>query len=153
MLEAYKTDRASLCEALGQSNKRWGASTATLANVERLRSPESVAVVTGQQTGLFTGPLYTLYKALSAVKLAACLTSRGTDAVPVFWMATEDHDWEEVQSAQVIACDGRLADVSVPAALHKEGEPVGAVTLDASVEEATKTPLRPHPVERVPARA
>ncbi|HEX8503443.1 MAG TPA: bacillithiol biosynthesis cysteine-adding enzyme BshC [Pyrinomonadaceae bacterium] len=138
VLDAHESDRGALCDALAAANARWGASEATLENVRRLRSPESVAVVTGQQTGLFTGPLYTLYKALSAVKLAACLTARGTDAVPVFWMATEDHDWEEVQSAQVIACDGRLADVAVPSALHREGEPVGGVTLDASVEEATR---------------
>ncbi|MBV8858500.1 MAG: bacillithiol biosynthesis cysteine-adding enzyme BshC, partial [Acidobacteria bacterium] len=84
------------------------------------------------------GPLYTLYKALSAVKLAACLTARGTDAVPVFWMATEDHDWEEVQTAEVIACDGRLASVEVPGGLHEEGQQVGGVTLDASAEEAAK---------------
>src|SRR3712207_8854933 len=51
-------------------------------------------------------------------------------SVPVFWMATEDHDWEEVQSAQVIACDGRLAEVSVGAGLHEEGQPVGGVALD-----------------------
>jgi bacillithiol biosynthesis cysteine-adding enzyme BshC len=138
VLDNYKTDRDALCDALGQSNSLWGAGEATLGNVERLRSAGSVAVVTGQQTGLFTGPLYTLYKALSAVKLAACLTARGTDAVPVFWMATEDHDWEEVQSAQFIACDGRLAEVSVPRALHREGEPVGGVRLDGSVEEAVK---------------
>ncbi len=112
VLDNHRADRAALCDALGEANARWGAGPETLANVERLRSPDSVAVVTGQQTGLFTGPLYTLYKALSAVKLAACLTARGTEAVPVFWMATEDHDWEEVQTAQVIACDGRLAEVS-----------------------------------------
>ena len=135
VLENYKTDRDALCDALGRSNVHWGAGEATLANDRRLRSPESVAVVTGQQTGLFTGPLYTLYKALSAVKLAACLTARGTDAVPVFWMATEDHDWEEVQSAEVIACDGRLAEVSVAAGLHIEGQPVGGVTLDEGIDE------------------
>ncbi|MFN2416802.1 MAG: bacillithiol biosynthesis cysteine-adding enzyme BshC, partial [Pyrinomonadaceae bacterium] len=138
VLDNHRTDRAALCDALGRSNVGWGAGALTTANVGRLRSPDSVAVVTGQQTGLFTGPLYTLYKALSAVKLAACLTSRGTDAVPVFWMATEDHDWEEVQTAQVIACDGRLADVAVPAGLHGEGEPVGGVKLDGSVEEAVR---------------
>jgi bacillithiol biosynthesis cysteine-adding enzyme BshC len=138
VLDNYPTDRDALCDALERSNAGWGAGPETLANVARLRSPDSVAVVTGQQTGLFTGPLYTLYKALSAVKLAACLTSRGTDAVPVFWMATEDHDWEEVQAAQVIACDGRLADVSVPAGLHSEGQPVGGVALDESVEQAVR---------------
>ena len=138
VLDNYKTDRGALCDALEAANAGWGAGAATLASVGRLRSPESVAVVTGQQTGLFTGPLYTLYKALSAVKLAACLTARGTEAVPVFWMATEDHDWEEVQSAQVIACDGRLAEVAVPAELHREGEQVGGVRLDAGVEEAVR---------------
>lgn len=137
VLEHYATDRAALCDALADANTSWGAGRETLDNVRRLRSNSSVAVVTGQQVGLFTGPLYTLYKALSAVKLAACLSARGTDAVPVFWMATEDHDWEEVQSASVIACDGRLAAVSVPDELHAEGQQVGGVKLDASVEEAT----------------
>ena len=138
VLESYQTDRDSLCDALAAANARWGAAPETFANIERLRSKDSVAVVTGQQTGLFTGPLYTLYKALSAVKLAACLTARGTDAVPVFWMATEDHDWEEVQTAEVIACDGRLASVGVPDGLHEEGQQVGGVPLDASVEEAVR---------------
>src|SRR5947207_3217801 len=105
-----------------------------------------ISVVTGEQTGLFTGPLYTLYKALSAVKLAACLTARGTEAVPVFWMATEDHDWEEVQRAEVIACDGRLDGASVPEELHDEGQQVGGVLLDESVEEAAK-----HLFELLPA--
>jgi bacillithiol biosynthesis cysteine-adding enzyme BshC len=138
VLEHYEADRGALCDALAASNSAWGAGAETLANVARLRSHESVAVVTGQQTGLFTGPLYTLYKALSAVKLAACLTARGTEAVPIFWMATEDHDWAEVQSAEVIACDGRLAGVSVKGDLHREGEQVGGVLLDASIEEATR---------------
>jgi bacillithiol biosynthesis cysteine-adding enzyme BshC len=138
VLESYKTDRAALADALAASNARWDASPQTFSNIERLRSRDSVAVVTGQQTGLFTGPLYTLYKALSAVKLAACLTARGTEAVPVFWMATEDHDWEEVRTAEVIACDGSLASVGVPGGLHREGEQVGGVALDASAEEVAK---------------
>lgn len=138
VLERYTVERGALCDALADANRGWGAGAETLANVERLRSPASVAVVAGQQVGLFTGPLYTLYKALSAVKLAACLTARGTEAVPVFWMATEDHDWEEVQTAEVIGCDGRLEAVSVPGGLHAEGEQVGGVTLDESVEAATK---------------
>jgi bacillithiol biosynthesis cysteine-adding enzyme BshC len=138
VLDNYTTDRAALCDALADMNASWGAGKETLENVRRLRSHDSVAVVTGQQVGLFTGPLYTLYKALSAVKLAACLTARGTDAVPVFWMASEDHDWEEVREAQLLACDGRLASVSIPGALHREGEQVGEVILDGTVEDAAK---------------
>jgi bacillithiol biosynthesis cysteine-adding enzyme BshC len=138
VLSAHRTDRAALCDALAEMNAGWGASEKTLANVERLRSPSCVAAVSGQQVGLFTGPLYTIYKALSAVKLAGCLTQRGTDAVPVFWMATEDHDWEEVRSAEFTACDGRLASASVPTEMHAEGRPVGAVTTDVSITEAVK---------------
>ena len=138
VLENHKTSREALCDALADANTTWGAGQETLANVERLRSQDSVAVVTGQQVGLFTGPLYTLYKALSAVKLAACLTARGTEAVPVFWMASEDHDWEEVREAHVVACDGRLASVSIPDSLHREGEQVGGVLLDETVETAAK---------------
>jgi bacillithiol biosynthesis cysteine-adding enzyme BshC len=138
VLDNYTTNRGALCDALAGMNASWGAGPETLENVRRLRSSDSVAVVTGQQVGLFTGPLYTLYKALAAVKLAACLTARGTDAVPVFWMASEDHDWEEVREAQLLACDGRIASVSIPDALHKDAEQVGGVILDDTVEDAAK---------------
>lgn len=137
VLEHYTADRAALCDALSDANNSWGAGPEALDNIRRLRSPAAVAVVTGQQVGLFTGPLYTLYKALSAVKLAACLSARGAEAVPVFWMATEDHDWEEVERAEVIACDGRLAAAALPDSLHEEGQQVGGVLLDDKIEEAT----------------
>ncbi len=136
VLAAHTVDRAALRDALAAMNSAWGAGPETLASVERLRAPETVAVVSGQQVGLFTGPLYTVYKALSAVKLARCLAERGTPAVAVFWMATEDHDWPEVQRAETIACDGRLASAEVPDHLHKDGQPVGGVKLDESVDEA-----------------
>ncbi len=138
VLAAHKTDRAALCDALHALNADWGAGAETLANIARLRASNCVAVVSGQQVGLFTGPLYTLYKALSAVKLAGCLTQRGTEAVPVFWLATEDHDWPEVQSAEVIACDGRLASVQLPADLHVAGAPVGRVVLDERTSAAVQ---------------
>ncbi len=146
VLSAYRTDRNLLCDALAEMNAAWGASPETLANIEQLRSAETVAAVTGQQTGLFTGPLYTIYKALSAVKLAGCLTQRGTACVPVFWMATEDHDWDEVRRAEVIACDGRLASAGVEFDLHTDGAPVGSVKLDARIEETIK-----HLIELLPA--
>ena len=138
VLSAYKTDRTVLCDALEEMNRGWGASPETLANIARLREQDTVAVVSGQQAGLFTGPLYTIYKALSAVKLAGCLAQRGTAAVPVFWIATEDHDFAEVATAEFIGCDCRLASVEVPASLHREGTPVGSVMLDDSVEATNK---------------
>ena len=93
VLSKYTTDRTSLCDALERMNRAWDAGDQTLANIQRLRETDCLAVVSGQQAGLFGGPLYTIYKALSAVKLAECMTQRGVKAVPVFWIATEDHDF------------------------------------------------------------
>jgi bacillithiol biosynthesis cysteine-adding enzyme BshC len=81
--------RLDLAAALRHSN---GDSAA----VDLLELPDTVAVVTGQQVGLFSGPAYTVYKALTAAKLARQLTESGIRAVPVFWLATEDHDFEEI---------------------------------------------------------
>src|SRR5687768_18525710 len=89
-------------------NRRWGAPEETLNNINLLRDADTVAVVTGQQAGLFTGPLYTIYKALSAVAAADTLRNQGIKAVPVFWIATEDHDFEEVSNAFVIGREGGI---------------------------------------------
>lgn len=65
--------------------------------------PRAVAIITGQQAGLFGGPLYTLHKAITAIKLARRVTAEhGVPAVPVFWIDSEDHDWEEVRSCTVL---------------------------------------------------
>ncbi len=74
-------------------------------SLERLAQPGTVAVVTGQQVGLFSGPAYTVYKALHAAKLAEWLTANGIPAVPVFWLATEDHDFAEVNHVWVFDCE------------------------------------------------
>lgn len=133
VLGAHKTDRAALCDALKAMNAAWGAGEETLANIERLRAADCLAVVSGQQAGLFTGPLYTIYKAITAIKLAGCLTQRSTKAVPVFWIATEDHDFVEVARAEFISRECQLASVEVSTQLHKEGQPVGKVVLDDSI--------------------
>jgi bacillithiol synthase len=133
VLAAHGTDRNTLCDALADMNAAWGAGEETLKNIQLLRDADCLAVVSGQQAGLFSGPLYTIYKALSAVKLAGCLTQRNTKAVPVFWIATEDHDFPEVAKAEFIGRDCKLADVEVPSELHREGQPVGRVVMDSSI--------------------
>jgi bacillithiol synthase len=87
--------RRAVVEVLRQQNRALGADEATSRNLDRLRDG-AVAVVTGQQVGLFGGPAYSVYKALSAIHLARELSERGVNAVPVFWLATEDHDLAEV---------------------------------------------------------
>ena len=135
VLRSHKTDRAAVCDALERMNRSWGANEKTLANIRELRADDCIAVVSGQQVGLFTGPLYTLYKALSAVKLAECMSQRGIKAVPVFWMATEDHDFPEVARSEFINRDCAFSSVSVPAELHPDGLPVGRVVLNESLDE------------------
>jgi bacillithiol biosynthesis cysteine-adding enzyme BshC len=113
--------RAALVAALREQN---GDSPA----LDKLAQPGTVAVVTGQQVGLFSGPAYTIFKALTAAKLAEQLTAQGTPAVPVFWLATEDHDLAEVDHAWVFdqnITPRKLSFTSASAA----GGPVGEVEL------------------------
>ncbi len=81
--------RAALVAALRLGN-------AENRSLDLLELPDTVAVVTGQQVGLFSGPAYTVYKAITAARIARTLNHRGIHAVPIFWLATEDHDVEEV---------------------------------------------------------
>ena len=133
VLAAHKVDRNRVADALAAMNQRWGAGQETLDNIQLLRDSDCIAVVSGQQAGLFTGPLYTIYKALSAVKLAGCLRQRNTKAVPIFWIAAEDHDFAEVARAEFIERHCQLKQVNVDTGLHREGQPVGQVVLDQSV--------------------
>lgn len=85
------------------------AGPGTDAQLERLRDPQVLVVTTGQQPALFTGPVYTVYKALSAAALAAQLEARwGRPVVPVFWVAGDDHDWAEARTASWLGADDRL---------------------------------------------
>lgn len=88
--------RAALQAALRAQNQGWGAPEPVLRNLEALGRPDCLAVLTGQQTGLFGGPLFTLYKALTTVRLAAQWQAElGRPVVPLFWLAAEDHDVAE----------------------------------------------------------
>lgn len=135
ILQNYKTDRNLLCDVLLEMNGGCAGSEKTLENIKLLREADTVAVVSGQQAGLFTGPLYTIYKALSAVKMAECLNGRGFKAVPVFWIATEDHDFLEVSNAFVINKNGDLTEVRHEPKRCYENLPVGYVKVDDSIKE------------------
>jgi bacillithiol biosynthesis cysteine-adding enzyme BshC len=95
--------------------------------LRKLAQPGTCAVVTGQQVGLFSGPCYTVYKALTAAKLAARLEESGIPCVTVFWLATEDHDFEEVNHAYTLTAESATVkhQVSAPA----NHEPVGGVAI------------------------
>lgn len=81
----------------------------TEAAIESLADPGVLVVTTGQQPALFTGPLYTIHKALSAAALAEVLGRRwGRQVVPVFWVAGDDHDFAEANHASWLNADGAL---------------------------------------------
>jgi bacillithiol biosynthesis cysteine-adding enzyme BshC len=119
--------RAALVAALRQQN---GDSP----QLDLLAQQGTAAVVTGQQVGLFSGPAYTIYKALTAVKLARSLAAQGIPAVPIFWLATEDHDFAEVNHCWVFDAEHhpiKLETPHSPASSPISSQPVGQFILSA----------------------
>ncbi len=129
--------RAALVEALAPLN-------AGSAALEALARPGTVAVVTGQQVGLFSGPCYTIYKALTAVRLASELSAAGVPAVPVFWLATEDHDFAEVNHCWVFDTEHRPIRLETAAA-QQGRRPVGEVAVEAPPVEELRAALAGFP--------
>lgn len=123
--------REKLCAALAEQQKSWGGNAAT---VDQLAAGACV-VIGGQQPGLFTGPLYTILKAITIIKLARALAKAGVPAVPLFWIAAEDHDYEEVQWASVLDRDSVLQRISVDLS-NSESTPVGWLHFREDVVQA-----------------
>jgi uncharacterized protein YllA (UPF0747 family) len=92
-----------------------------------LGQPGTVAIVTGQQVGLFSGPAYTVYKGLTAIRIAQELNARGVSAVPIFWLATEDHDFAEVNHTWVFGPDHSPVRLSINEPISGGARPVGGV--------------------------
>ena len=117
--------QAKVADVLERQNRGWGAADETLQNIRRLRDG-AFAVVTGQQVGLFGGPLLALFKAASVLALAKQMEALGVDCVPVFWLASEDHDLAEVNQALLLTKDFQLAPFTAP--VHGiEGAPVSTL--------------------------
>ena len=125
----YPDHRGVVCHLLDEQNRLFGSSQKTFDNIGRLRQSDCVAVLTGQQTGIIGGPLYTIYKALTAIKAADELTRNGTPAVPIFWAATEDHDFAEIAEAFNIDATGKLAHVVIEGDPQSESKPVGSIVV------------------------
>ncbi len=122
--------RKEVAEILQSQNARFGCGGKTLENLDRL-SKGAVAIVSGQQVGLFGGPSYAFYKALSAIHTAYQLTKKGIEAVPVFWMATEDHDVDEIRHTTWF-CAGKLYRFELPKPAEAD-IPVGRVPLGSEI--------------------
>jgi len=127
--------RKEVAEILRQQNRSFGSGAETEANLQLLEAG-AVAIVSGQQVGLFGGPAYSVYKALSAVQTARELREAGVPAVPVFWMATEDHDVDEVRHTTWFT-DGLLHRLELPHP-DAQAEPVGQIKLGPAVDDVLR---------------
>ena len=96
-------------------------------SLDLLARPGTVAVITGQQVGLFSGPVYSIYKALTAIQAARKLSAQGISAVPVFWLATEDHDFAEVNHVHVFGGDLQPVTLRVNGTGVTGQRPVGGI--------------------------
>ena len=114
-----------------QQAEDWEISPEVDANIQKLRDNKTVTVVTGQQVGILGGPAYTLYKALGAVKLAKELEAQGIPAVPIFWMASYDHDLEEVQQVKIFSghSEANILNLNLPLS----NNPVGSTHLGLNI--------------------
>jgi bacillithiol synthase len=95
-VRSRNADHSELGKILERQNTDFGINQKILDNIAKLSSGSAFAVVTGQQTGIFTGPLYTIYKAMTAIKLCQYLSEKyQADFIPVFWVESNDHDLKE----------------------------------------------------------
>ena len=130
---ATSTNAAALADALESQSRAFGAGPATLANIAKLRAGAR-AVVTGQQVVLLGGPLLTLLKASTAVARAKQATAEtGVEHVPIFWLATEDHDYEEVDQVSLLS-KSSVETLRLGAEPAQNTAPMGSVVLPESID-------------------
>lgn len=119
-------ERQPLVDALSRYAKKLAAPDTVFERLAKLETPESRAVVTGQQAGLLLGPSYTLSKAVTALHLAEELSTDNRPVVPIFWVASQDHDTEEIDHAYILDLDESLhrLELELP-----KGKPAGRIAL------------------------
>lgn len=113
--DGRQIDRQALQAILLEQNRAFAAAPRALQQADRMADPRALAVIGGQQAGLFTGPLYTVHKALTVLALAAELEARlARPVIPVFWIASEDSDAAEIDHATVLDQAGGLRVIAAP---------------------------------------
>jgi len=124
---------------LRQIEDRGGPQPARAA-ARALAAPDAVAIVTGQQAGVFGGPLYTALKAVTAIQLAQRIQrEQGVPVVPLFWVDAEDHDWEEIRKAEILDRDFNVVEIVLGSLPGAGTHPVGSLMLDDSINRALKS--------------
>jgi len=131
--------RQKLCEILQRQNDAYGNSAAA-SLIQKLEQEDTRCVITGQQVGLLSGPLYTVWKALTAIHQSQSFEQQGISCVPIFWMATEDHNLNEIASFALLKQNHDLLQFSLKEHLFLKRQPAGTVKTDN--EEIRKILIR-----------
>jgi bacillithiol biosynthesis cysteine-adding enzyme BshC len=135
--QRHPRQRDAVADVLQAQQRSRDATSASLTASAQLRDPQTVAVVTGQQAGLFGGPFFTLLKAISAIRLAERVRAEhNVPAVAVFWIDAEDHDWDEVKACSVLDADLKLLAIATGDPPETRNVPIARVRLDESVGAA-----------------
>jgi bacillithiol synthase len=133
----HSRQRDAMADLVQAQQRHRGAPDAAISASALLRDPRTVAIVTGQQAGLFGGPLFTLLKALTAIRLAEQVRAEhGVPTVAVFWIDAEDHDWDEVKACSVLDTEMKPLAIAAGDPPHSHSGPVARVRLDESVNAA-----------------
>jgi bacillithiol biosynthesis cysteine-adding enzyme BshC len=129
---AFAHPRAEVAEALAQEQPE---NSEARRNAEALKDPKTLAVVTGQQSVLFGGPLYVLYKALAAMELATAMSeSLRTKVVPVFWVASDDHDFAEIRATTMMDGNSQLKTLRYEPSVEPNLQPASTIVLDPTID-------------------
>ncbi len=138
--------REALHDALSRYAKKLGAPKEVFKQLERLKHPESRVIATGQQAGLLLGPNYTLSKAVTAMKLAQALDTEDKPVVPVFWVASQDHDTEEINAGYLLDFEETMhyLKVDLPASTPAARIPFDKSWLEAMIKEINNGNFNEH---------
>jgi bacillithiol biosynthesis cysteine-adding enzyme BshC len=121
--------KKELFEVLWRYNKETNAGEKTFHNLEKLKEDKSLVVITGQQPNILTGPLFIIYKTIAILKYASKLANKGKDIVPVFWISSDDVDWEEVNHLFIIDRNKKVKQIDLKSEEKIENIPYGRIKL------------------------
>jgi bacillithiol biosynthesis cysteine-adding enzyme BshC len=150
-------DRKILVQTLLKQYKKIPTSAKSKNNIESLLKENTFTITTGHQLNLFTGPLYFLYKIISTINLTIQLKKEfpENNFVPVYWMATEDHDFEEIQyfnfqgkkikwKREAAGAVGRLSTEGLKAVLNDFSQKLGTSTNGVAIRSLFKRSYLEH---------
>ena len=131
--------RNDICAILKEQNEKFGSGEKTFANIELLNDENTFAVVTGQQLGFLSGPLYTILKAINTIQLSDKLSGKFPEYkfVPVFWLEADDHDFTEINNINIISKENELKNLKYfekGQEQEKYLKPAGSIVLDEHID-------------------